>query len=282
MTKERTAFSTKAKTRIVFVILALAIASFFLLFRFEARRSAGATRASGGATIAKAQGSPPGNPGQPALRQPAASGEPPSLTEIVTRVKNATAPTSPYSVVVTQIVTASTPVGASLPAGVAPPGNEQASGSFVMRYDPAVGGMVIPRQPATMGGSAANQGGAVATPAPQSSAMPNIRIATNLTSFLGTLIGEQNTTVTSELLDGRPHYAVSGTRGQSAFVLYIDAEFWYVSSATLDLQARRFANVTMQYRRVGEYWMPSRVVANYPADNSMITQNFGAYSAANP
>ncbi len=204
-------------------------------------------------------------PAPPVPVPPAGGSTVPALDDIVMRVKQATAPSIPYKVVVTQTTIANQTATTTVPLG---------TGTFEMRYDPVSGKFISQNSPAT-------QPGAGGTPAASASNPPDVRIAINLTSFLGSLAGTQDVSVTSVQASGKAYYRVAGNQEQVGFVLLVDPENWFISHATVDFAGRRFAEVAVEYKRVAGYWMSAKMTTTYPSDGSVLTHIFADYVAGN-
>jgi len=143
--------------------------------------------------------------------------------------------------------------------------------AFTLSYDPVTGRTTTKQEPAE------GQGGATSQP------RLNVRMAIDVGRFLREMRGWPDVAVTADELAGRPCYKVSGVSAKDnpnamACTLWVDAAHSYVSKLLLDVQARRFAEASFEYRKVGDApWQLSKATVVHPQDGSRIEQEFGVY-----
>jgi len=143
--------------------------------------------------------------------------------------------------------------------------------AFTLSCDPVTGTTTTKQEPAE------GQGGATSRP------RLNVRMAIDVGRFLREMRAWPEVAVAADELAGRPCYKVSGLSAKDnpnamACTLWVDVEHSYVSKLLLDVQARRFAEASFEYRKVGDApWQLSKATVVHPQDGSRIEQEFGAY-----
>lgn len=207
----------------------------------------------------------------------------PSLSQIVSNVANATQPKEAYTATVTQTMTppdTNVMAAAAMPAiqvnAVAQTTNVQ---TFETTFVPSQHKWVSQRAPSPVVKSLVQGQSATNLPSGQ----PGIRVTVNFDPFLESLLSSNETSVSQEVLDGRPCYRIDARSGQTRLVtLWVDEQHWYVPKAIAYMMNAEFAEVTCGYREVNGLWLPSQVMIHHALDGSQVDLEFGAYQRGGP
>ena len=186
-----------------------------------------------------------------------AADAPPPFAEIVKKVVTATSPSKPYEVDVKQTIAKGQGAGA-----------EQAKSTFSLAWEPGKG---ISMKKAEAAAETSGQAAA---------AKPEVKVQIDLTRFVQDMAKWPGVTVAAEPLNARPCFKASGKSNKdgTGCTLWIDAEQWTVTKASIDVNGQRLADLTAEYRREKDaYWLVSKATITQARDGSVVTQQFGPY-----
>ncbi len=201
----------------------------------------------------------------------------PTLSDIAANVTKAMVSPAGYQVAVTQTIEKTVQTEATI-LTTAP----AETGQFILTFSTLKGlttsAAPFPQTPA-VDSTAPGETQAVVTAATGS--VPSVRMRFDVRKVLADLQTMDNVVIAGDQLNDRPHWKVTGMHGDGSeglgYVLWIDAEHWYIQKFTVKLDKGDFTESQITYGLTGNVWLPSRIVHTFAADGTRVTQQFGVY-----